>query len=68
MAVYYEGLNHWIYALDLALRSAGTCSLDTTAFIGKPVQTYLGFISADEKDVSDSVYTGVVKVQTTSTQ
>ncbi len=61
-AAYNEEMDRWIYGMNLADRSAGTCSLDLKVFIGKPVHTYMGFISADGKDVSDSVYTGLVSV------
>jgi hypothetical protein len=31
-------------------------------FPSKPVQTFIGFISADGKDASDSLYTGLANV------
>jgi Family of unknown function (DUF6266) len=61
-AAYCEEMNGWKYGLDLALRSAGGCTLDLTRFKGKAVQTYLGFISANGKDVADTVFTGLVNV------
>jgi hypothetical protein len=62
VAVFCEELNHWIYNVNTADRSAGTYTLDVTAFSGKPVQTFLGFLSADGHFVSNSLYTGVVNV------
>jgi len=62
VAVFCEELNHWIYNLDTAARNAGTYTLDALAFSGKPVQTFLGFISVDGQFVSNSLYTGVVNV------
>lgn len=62
VAAFCEELNHWIYNLNTAARNAGTYSLDVPAFSGKPVQTFLGFISEDGKFVSNSLYTGVVNV------
>ena len=51
--VYNEEKNHWLYALALATRSSGTCTLNANAFSGKAVQTYIGFISADGKDATE---------------
>lgn len=62
VAVFCESLNHWIYNQDAAARNAGTATLDVTLFSGKPVQTYIGFISADGRFVTNTVYTGVVNV------
>ena len=60
VAVYNDTLNRWIFKQNIAARNAGTYTLDVTAFSGKPVQTYFGFISADGSSVSDSLYTGQV--------
>ncbi len=62
VAAYNEELNKWKYSLDAAARNAGSCALDTTEFKGKAVHTYIGFISADGKDVTDSLYTGLVNL------
>jgi hypothetical protein len=62
VAVYSEAANDWIYQLDAAPRSAGTCTLDATAFSGQPVQTWLGLISADGKFVSKGIFAGAVNV------
>jgi hypothetical protein len=60
VAVYNEVLKRWIFKQNIAARNAGTYTLDVTAFSGKPVQTYFGFISADGSSVSDSLFTGQV--------
>lgn len=62
VAAYNEELNKWKYSLDAAARRAGSCALDATEFKGKAVHTYIGFISADGKDVTDSLYTGLVNL------
>ena len=62
MAAYCEEYNSWIANVIETTRSAGTYSLKLDLFKGKPVQTYIGFITADGKDVSDSVYTGEVQI------
>jgi hypothetical protein len=62
VAVYSADMNRWIFAQHAAPRNAGTYSLDVTAFSGKAVQTYIGFLSADGQSVSNSLYTGQVNV------
>jgi Family of unknown function (DUF6266) len=62
VAAYNEALNHWIFVPAAAARNAGTYTLDVAAFSGKPVQTYIGFMSADRNRTGNSVYTGVVNV------
>ena len=62
VAVFNEALNRWIFRQNTAARNAGTFTLDVPAFSGKPVQTYIGFISADGSSVSTSLYTGQVNV------
>jgi hypothetical protein len=58
VAIYSPSLDQWIYRKDAASRIAGTASMDISCFSGQPVQTYLGFIAANGKMASDSIYTG----------
>jgi Family of unknown function (DUF6266) len=51
----------WDYALDLATRADGQCQIEIKDSTGKPLQTYLGFLAADGKDASDSVYAGTAE-------
>ena len=62
VAAYCEEKKRWVQKLQIATRNAATCSLDVPAFSGKPVQTYIGFMSADRRKISDSLYTGVVNI------
>jgi len=69
VAVFSSEKKRWFYRLDVATRSAGSFTLefdkvllDPSPFAGKPLQTYIGFIAADGKDASDSVYTGTVNM------
>ncbi|MDP9041847.1 MAG: DUF6266 family protein [Bacteroidota bacterium] len=62
LAVFSEAQNRWIFAQKAAPRNAGSYSLDVTAFSGKAVQTYIGFVSADGLSVSNSLFTGQVNV------
>jgi hypothetical protein len=51
-----------IYITAGDTRSTGTQVMDAAHFSGKEVHTYIGFISEDEKDIADSIYTGAVTV------
>ena len=63
VAVFCESLGHWVYnQLTGAARNAGTYILDVSSFSGKPVQTWLGFVTANGKTFSNTVYTGAVNV------
>jgi hypothetical protein len=62
VAAYNEELGHWIFIQKAAARNAAGYTLDVTPFSGKPVQTYIGFMSADRKKVASSWYTGQVNI------
>lgn len=62
VAAYCEEKKRWVQKQQIATRNAGTCTLDVSAFSGKPAQTYIGFMSADRRKISDSLYTGVVNI------
>ena len=62
VAAYSATQNRWIFVQKIAPRSAGTYTLDVTAFSGKTVQTYIGFLATDGQSVSNSLYTGQVNV------
>ena len=59
VAIYQEEIANWEYQLDIATRNLGKCEMVMKNFPGKSGQTFIGFISADGKDASDSVYTGL---------
>jgi hypothetical protein len=62
VAAYNEELKHWVYLQKAAARNAAGYTLDVTPFSGKPVQTYIGMMSADRKKVASSWYTGAVNI------
>ena len=62
VAVYCKDLSDWIYGLDLAERSAGSYIFDAAKFSGQPVQAYIGFLSSDGKEVSDSLHVGQLQI------
>ncbi|HET7003580.1 MAG TPA: DUF6266 family protein [Puia sp.] len=57
-----EIVNGWVYGLDLAERSEGRLIFDLANFTGRLVHTYIGFLSANGNEVSDSLYVGSVHV------
>jgi len=60
--VYCEALKVCNYRVGDAIRSNGTVSYDLRPYKGKTVQTWLGFISADDKDISPGVFTGELEI------
>jgi Family of unknown function (DUF6266) len=62
VAVFQEESGSWDYRVDITTRSQGKCEMEMKNFPSKPVQTFIGFISADGKDASDSLYTGLANV------
>lgn len=63
LVAYSADLGRVAFTTAGAARSAGTDSLTIAAFSGKPVQTWLAFMSPDGKELADSVFTGQVTVQ-----
>lgn len=61
-AVYNEENGQWTYKMNLSARNAGECIMDLRLFKDKVVHSYFGFISADGKEVTDSIYTGLVNL------
>lgn len=62
LMLYCPATNQSVYTTGSALRSAQTETLDVSIFSGKTVETYIGFMSADGKDVATSIYTGQLTV------
>jgi hypothetical protein len=59
-AVYCELLKQWRAWNHGPQRNAGSYTLDVSAFSGKAVHTYIGFLSADAKFVTTSLYAGSI--------
>jgi hypothetical protein len=62
LLAYFTGLGQIIYSFDTATRADETAILITSQLRGNTAETWLGFLSSDEKDAADSVYTGGVEV------
>jgi hypothetical protein len=62
VSAYNPDARRWVQKQKIATRNAGTRRLDVAAYSGKTMQTYIGFASADNKKISDSLYIGVVNI------
>jgi Family of unknown function (DUF6266) len=62
VAVFNEEKKQWINKLNLSMRSSGDCSIDVTKLFAKQVHCYIGFISEDGKEVTDSIYIGMINL------
>jgi len=62
LLVYCEALKRSVFTLNGADRSAGTATLNVPNFKGQVVETWIGFISADGKEIATSLYTGQVTI------
>jgi hypothetical protein len=62
LVIYCESLNECIYSVNLINRSVGTASFPVLKFLGHKVHTWIGFISANGKLISNSTYTGALYI------
>jgi hypothetical protein len=58
LVVYCPARKQCIFTTAGSVRSAGSATIDVAAFAGQTVQTYIGFVSADGKDIASSFFTG----------
>jgi hypothetical protein len=57
---YFPSEKKAVFNTGIALRKDGQAMLDTQQMQGATAETWIGFLSNDEKDASDSVYSGKV--------
>ncbi len=62
LVVYCPARNQCIYTTAGAARSVGTEAFAVSSFSGEQVHTFIGFISADGKNIANSMYTGALTV------
>lgn len=62
LVAYCPLLQQAIFTIGDSCRADGHAVLNTQAFNGNLLQTWLGFISADGRDAANSVYTGPVEL------
>jgi hypothetical protein len=60
LVVYCEALNQCTYSIHDINRKAGNATLPVSKYIGHKVETWIGFISANGKLISNSMYTGAL--------
>ena len=58
LVAYAEALQQAIFTLDAGLRKNCEAVLQAAAFKGYAVETWISFLSSDEANASDSIYTG----------
>lgn len=60
LVAYFPDVKQAVFNLHAATRGDWQATLDTKAMHGHAAETWIGFLSADEKDAANSVYTGSV--------
>jgi hypothetical protein len=60
LAAYAPDLQYAVFTLHGGFRKDSKAVLNVAAFKGHTVETWIGFLSADEQDASDSAYAGRV--------
>ena len=58
LLAYFPASHSIAYSLESGTRGAGVSTLPTGHIIGEQAETWMGFLSNDEKDASCSVYAG----------
>jgi hypothetical protein len=62
LVAYAPDLQQAIFTLNAGLRKDKKATLNVTALKGHAVETWIGFLSKDEQDASDSVWVGRVEM------
>ena len=62
VVAYFPALKQVIYSLNAGIRSDTFAALQTNKMQGYTVETWIGFLSNDEKDTASSVYTGSISL------
>lgn len=62
LVVYCPAMRLALYSTTGATRSDGSQQYNAAVFQGEVVQTYVGFISADNKEIATSIFTGQLTV------
>lgn len=62
LVAYCEAQNKSVFTLNGADRKAGTATLNVPKFKGQTVQVWIGFISANGKEVATSEYLGQLAI------
>ncbi|MGH2649380.1 MAG: DUF6266 family protein, partial [Ginsengibacter sp.] len=60
LVAYFPAIQQVLFSFDAGTRAAGGATLITGNIKGQPAETWMGFLSNDEKDAANSVYTGSI--------
>ncbi|KAA9040859.1 hypothetical protein FW778_02120 [Ginsengibacter hankyongi] len=60
LVAYLPALKRVVLSMDAGRRADGTATLPAGDFAGYTVETWMGFVSKDERDAANSVYTGSI--------
>ncbi|MEO7316841.1 MAG: DUF6266 family protein, partial [Ginsengibacter sp.] len=63
LVAFFPEKNEAVFSICDAKRADGHCLLETKVFKGFIAETWIGFLSNDEKDASDSVYAARVALE-----
>lgn len=62
LVAYAPALQQAVFSLYNGFRKDKKALLNVAAFKGQSIETWIGFLSADEKDASDSVWVGRIQL------
>lgn len=62
LVAYFPELKKAVYTIGDATRKEGRATLETKDYNGYTAETWVGFLSSNEKNASDSVYAGRVEL------
>jgi hypothetical protein len=62
LVAYFPALKMALFTIAAALRKDRRAVLETAGMSGETAETWMGFLSNDEKDAANSVYTGKVNI------
>jgi hypothetical protein len=62
LVAYFPATKNALFRICTAVRKDGQAILEAYSMQGETAQTWIGFISSDEKDAADSVYCGKVMI------
>ena len=58
LVAYFPATNEVVYSFGAGTRASGNAVLETVNWKGQAAETWMGYLSDDEKDAACSVYTG----------
>jgi hypothetical protein len=62
LVAYFSTTKSALFSIGTAVRKDGQAILKAPNMQGETAETWIGFLSADEKDAACSVYTGAISL------